>query len=102
MSSISSQELAASLSASKEPGCEPSRSVRSIQNAAKSSPSIGQASPAIPTSEPLPGPTLPQMELDLSTLSAEASPARTSASQERALALRASVPAYGRTTPELL
>src|SRR4051812_31790594 len=41
MSSISSAELAASLSGSSEPECEPSRSARSIPSAEKSSPGTG-------------------------------------------------------------
>lgn len=50
MSSTSSRESAASLSASNEPGCEPSRSVRSSPIAKPSSASTGQPCLAMPMS----------------------------------------------------
>jgi len=53
------------------------------------------------TSESSPSADWPQMELSL-TLSAEASPAKTSPSPERAKALRVSAAAYGRSLPVLL
>jgi len=101
MSSTSSAESAASASASNEPGCEPSRSARSSRSAAPSSPSAGQASPSTTTCEVLPLSGSAQMEL-LPMSSVAASPARTSASPEKAQALRASAAAYGQSTPDLL
>jgi len=52
MSSISSQELAASASGSNEPECEPSRSARLIPTVAQCSPSTGLTSPVTMTSRP--------------------------------------------------
>lgn len=101
MSSTSSQELAASLSDSNEPGCEQSRSAKSSRSAGASSPSTGQASPSMTTCEVLPLTGYEQMEL-LPMSSVVASPARTSASPERRRALTAAAVAYGQSTPELL
>lgn len=78
MSSTSFPASAASLSDSNEPGCEPSRSVRSSHSAGASSPSTGQASPATTTCEVLPLTNSEQMEL-LPMSSVVASPAKTSA-----------------------
>lgn len=101
MSSISSQELAASASDSNEPECEPSRSARSTQKLEPSSPSIGPESPVTPMYESSP-PAASQQTAFPWMSSAEASHARTSALQGRALALPASALAYGLSTPELL
>lgn len=101
MSSTFSRELAVSLSGSKEPGCEPSRSVRLIHSAARSFESTGRKSPATRTCEPSPPIACEQMEF-LLTPSAEDSPARTSASPERRRALMAAAVAYGQSTPDLL
>src|SRR5579863_3121363 len=73
MSSTSSQELADSVSGSKEPGCEPSRSVRSIHSADECSKSTGPASTVSPMSQKSEFPTL-----DTLTLSAADSHARIS------------------------
>ena len=54
MSSISSQELAASASDSKEPGCEPSRSARSTNGAETDCKTGGQECFVFPTSEASP------------------------------------------------
>ena len=51
MSSTFSAESAASPSGSKEPGCEPSHSARSIPGAGRFSESTGRTSPATTTSE---------------------------------------------------
>jgi len=101
MSSISSQELAASPSASKEPGCEPSRSANRTSDAAEFSRSTGPASPATTTCEPSrPGGSgqtaFPWMS------SAEAFPARTSAQRANGLGFAQSAAACGASTPELL
>ncbi len=101
MSSTSSRELAASLSGSNEPECEPSHSVKSTPIAEPSSPSTGQTSPATTTCEVLPLNASPQMEL-LPMSSVAASPVRTSPLPERAQALKANALAYGQSTPELL
>jgi len=122
MSSTSSQELVASASASSGPACEPSRSARSIPTAAPSLPGTGQLSLFSEMSENLPPqalwptPTIKGnynkaglsaksgdgLATAVSMSSAAASPARTSARQERAQALQGRAAAYGRTTPELL
>lgn len=97
MSSISSAASADSVSDSKERGCAPSSSAKSIPSAEASSHSTGPTSHATTTSGPS---TLP---LDLPMLSAEDSPARTSVSPARALeSPTALAPDYGRSTPELL
>src|SRR6188768_566065 len=119
MSSTFSAALAASPSASSAPACEPSPSARSIPIAAPSCDGTGQMSLFTTTCEPLPArlwPTpiandaekrgVPKIGAGLAGAvhksSAAASPARTSARQERARALAASAAAYGRSTPELL
>lgn len=85
MSSISSQELAASASDSKEPGCEPLASVRSTHSPAACSPSTGRTYPATKMSPP-------ESSLRAKpTSSAEASPVRTSVMQVTAPDLPASV-----------
>jgi hypothetical protein len=99
MSSTSSPGSERSASGSKGRGCKPSRSARSTRSAGKSSKSTGRKSPATRTSPRSPPAACEQMEL-LPTSSAAASPARTSASPERAQALAASEAAYGRSTPE--
>jgi hypothetical protein len=101
MSSTFSQASAVSASDSNEPGCEPSRSVRSTPSADESSPSTGPTSPATTTCEVLPLTGSQQMEL-LPMSSVAGSPARTSASQEKAQALKAAAAVYGQNTPELL
>jgi hypothetical protein len=101
MSSTSSQESAASPSDLNELECEPSRSVRLSRSPGASSPSIGPKSPATTTCEVLPLTASPQMALPL-TLSAEDSPVRISALQERARAWPANGRDYGAITPELL
>src|SRR6185503_20495896 len=63
MSSTFSAGLADSPLASNEPGCEPSRSVRSSHSAGASSPSTGRASPATTMFEVLPLTGSEQMEL---------------------------------------
>jgi len=122
MSSTSSAELVDFPSASSVPACEPSPSARLIPIADVSSPSTGQMSLFTTTCEPSPPRALwPTPTINgnynrkgasatsgdgLATAvlisSAAASPARTSARQERARALAASAAAYGRSTPELL
>ena len=97
MSSISSQELAALASDSKEPECEPSRSARSTHSAGASSQSSGQASPSIRMYDSSPG---QQSELWMSY--AEAFHARTLAQPERVSALTANALDYGANTPDLL
>src|SRR5882724_12133256 len=102
MSSISSQELAASASDSKEPECEPSRSARSTPSAEKSSPSIGLASPAMMTCEPSQQLDYEQMEL-LPISSAEVSLAKTFLSLRERLdqGWKAAAAAFGQNTPDL-
>jgi hypothetical protein len=130
MSSISSQELADSASASNEQECEPSPSARSIPIAGPCCESTGQMSLFTEMSESLPpqrlwatpqardyfpahtpeyvaakkaqGHGMRNLNDEVSMLSAAASPAKTSPSPERARALAASAAAYGRSTPELL
>lgn len=97
MSSTFSAELAASLLASKEPGCEPSPSARSIRSAGASSPNTGQASPSMKTLPSSEAPTLDQL-----TLFAEVFPVRTSAARGMDRGLPAPVAAYGVNTPDLL
>jgi hypothetical protein len=97
MSSTFSAGSAASPLALSEPGCEPSRSARSIRSAGASSPSTGLASPSSKTLLNLEAPTLDQL-----TLFAEAFPAKTSASLAKARGLRASAAASGGITPVLL
>ena len=101
MSLTSLVELAASPSGSKEPGCEPSRSVKSSRSPAPSSQSIGLVSPATTTLEFSQPTDSKQTEFPWMS-SAEASPARTLALQEKAQELKAAAPVYGLTTPELL
>lgn len=101
MSLISSAELAASVLDSKEPGCEPSRSVRLSHTQEKSSKSTGPASPAMTTCEPSPLSALEQTEL-FPMSSVVASPARTSAPPDLGQELMARAAAYGRNTPALL
>src|SRR6185312_1128239 len=101
MSSTSSQASAAFPSDLSEQECEPSRSARSSHTAEPCSPSTGQASRSMTTCEPLPLTVLEQTEL-FPMSSVVASPARTSALQEKALASMESAAAYGLSTPELL
>jgi hypothetical protein len=101
MSSTSSQGSADLASGSNEPECEPSRSAKSTHSAEVSSPSTGPTSPATTTCEVLPLTGSQQMEL-LPMSSVAVSPARTSASQEKARELKAAAAAYGQSTPELL
>jgi hypothetical protein len=101
MCSTFSQASAASPSDSNEPGCEPSRSVKSTPSADVSSRSIGPASPVTTTCEVLPLTGSQQMEL-LPMSSVAASPAKTSVSQEKARELKAAAAASGLSTPELL
>ena len=101
MCSTSSQELAAFPSDLNEPGCEQSRSVKSSRSRALSSPNAGQAFPATTTCGVLQLPDLRQMELPSMSYVA-VSPAKTSASQERAPELEESVAVYGPNTLDLL
>jgi len=101
MSSIYSQGLAALALASKEPGCEPSPSAKSIRSAVPSSKNTGPTSPATATSEPSQGGVYEQTAFPWMS-SAEAFPARTSVLRERTPALKVNAAAYGRNTPELL
>jgi hypothetical protein len=101
MSSTSSQELAASASASKELECGQSRSAKSIPIVAESSLGAGQASPAIKMSAISEPTGSEQAELPL-MLSAVASPAKTSALQAARQALRDRVAAYGRKSSDWL
>ena len=101
MCSISSQELAASASGSNEPGCEPSHSARLSPLPAASSPSTGPTFPATTTCEPLQLNASPQMALPL-TLSAEASPVRTSAPLAKEPEWTVPGRDYGLNTPDLL
>jgi hypothetical protein len=97
MSSTSFPVSADSLSDSKEPGCEPSRSVNRTSSAAESSLGTGQASPSTMTLEPSAG-----VQSDLWMSYAEAFRARTSAQPDRVSELTGSAADYGRSTPELL
>ncbi len=103
MSSISSQELAASASGSKEPECEPSRSVRSIRSAGASLPSTGHPSPAMMMSEMFPASAFGTTATPSASKSyVEGSRAKISAKPALAEALRAHAAAYGQSSPELL
>ena len=102
MSSIFSVASADSVSASSEPGCEPSRSARSTHSPAECSQGTGPVFPVTTTCEPSPQLDLPQMGSDESMLCAADFPVRTSASQERAPALLASEADYGSSLPESL
>ena len=93
-SSAASADLA---SASNAPACEPSPSARSIPTVEPSCDGTGQMSRSGPTFEPY-----GQLTFLPSISSAAASPARTSARQERAQELQALVRGYGASTPELL
>jgi hypothetical protein len=73
---------------SKEPGCEPSHSASRTTTAGASSPDIGQPCPVIQMSAASPQLDLLPMESTASTLSAAASPAKTSASLALVLALQ--------------
>ena len=101
MSSTFSAGSAVSPLASKEPGCEPSRSAKSTLSVERFSPKTFQASPATTTCEPSPPLVSEQMEL-LPMSSAAGSPARISAQQARALELMESGAASGPITLELL
>ena len=101
MSSTSFQASADLASASNEPECEPSRFAKSTNNAARSSTSTGLTSPATMTCEPSPPTAWQQTELPWMS-SVEASPAKTSASLEKARELKGRAAAYGRSTPDLL
>jgi hypothetical protein len=92
----SSRASVDSVSASSEPECEPSSSLKSTPSASTSSSSTGPKSPSTETFGPF---TLP---LDLPTSSAAGSPAKTSASPGQEPALLANARAYGRSTPALL
>ena len=102
MFSISSAELADSVSALKERECELARSARLIRTVGKSSLKIGPASLSTKTSGRSLGPAWQQMEL-FPTSSAEDSLARMSPSPAKAQASpKERAAAYGRTAPELL
>lgn len=101
MSSTSSQELADLASGSNELGCEPSPSANGSRSAAKSSPSTGPKSRVTTISRPLPQLDLLPMELP-SMQSAADSPARISASPEKALALMENEAASGPITLDFL
>ena len=101
MSSTFSAESAVSPLALNDQGCEPLPFAKSSHSAAPSSRNIGLMSPAMTTSEPLPPNGSKQMEFPL-ILSAEDSPARTSATLEMELGLKASAAAYRVSTPGLL
>ena len=101
MYSTFSQESAASALALNEPECEPSRSVKSSLSPVASSQSTGPMSPVTPTLENSP-PTASEQTAFPWMSSAEVSPARISAQQERARALGASAAVFGKNTPELL
>lgn len=101
MCSTYSAASEASVSDSKELGCEPLPSVRLTHSAGGSSPSTGLASPAMATSAPLQPIVSPQTAFPWMS-SAEASPAKTLALPEKAPASLASAAGYGLSTPELL
>jgi len=84
MSSISSQELAASASGSNEPECEPSRSARSTPSVAECSPGAGQTCLSLQMS----GISGEKMTITGNTLTSSAGdfPAKTSASQQLSMA----------------
>lgn len=94
MSSTYSQALADSVSDSSELGCEPSPSAKSIPTASECSPNDGQVS----LSTVILGRFAPAQQ----TLFAEASPAKTSASQGKEPDSQDSAAAYGQSKPELL
>lgn len=85
MCSISSAELAVSVSGSNEPGCEPSLSVKSTPSPERYSATNGRVCRSIETSKPSQPRECGQMELTLipSGSSVAASPARTSAKQSK-------------------
>src|SRR5262245_23467903 len=101
MSSTFSQALAASASGSNEPGCEPSRSARLRNTAARSSGGTGRASRSMRMSEPSQPIAFGQTELPLPS-SAEASPARTFPEPETALGSLAHDRASGLSSPDSL
>lgn len=101
MSLISSAELAALASDSKEPGCEQSRSARSSLTSAPSSPNTGPGFPVMTTSPRLPANDLQQMEFP-SMSSAAGFHAKTSATQAPRRGLTAQGAASGPTSPVLL
>lgn len=101
MSSISSAGLEASVSGSKEPGCEPLPSVSQIRSAGLSWPDGGRISPAILMYESFQQTGSAQTAFDLMS-SAEASLVRTSLSQALARASKVKDQVYGRTTADLL
>lgn len=101
MSLISSVELAASASGSKEPECEPSPSARSNHTAAPSSQSTGLMSPAMTTCEPSPQNDSWLTALKL-TRSVAASLAKILVRRAQVRDSRESEAVYGENTPVLL
>lgn len=101
MSSISSAVSADSVSASSEPECEPSLSVKSTPSVRPSSESDGSVSAAIQISASSQQHDWLEME-STSISSAEDSPAKTSASQGKAQVWQERAAVYGRSSPELL
>jgi hypothetical protein len=100
MSSTFSQASEVSVSDSKELGCEPSRSVRSIASAGASSPITGLISQSIPTCEPSQRSALLPMELP-SMSSPAASPAKMYRKRGVAPASTVGVADYGESLPDL-
>lgn len=101
MSSTSFQESAVSASGSKEPECEPSRSVKSSRSVKQSCDKLGQPSQSIEISDGFPHSTLAQTEFPLMSSAAD-SRAKTLAWQETAPELTDIVVVSGENTPELL
>lgn len=101
MSSTFSAASEVSRSDLNEQECTPLPSARSIRSAAASSPTAGQASPAIQTSECSQAIASEQMEL-LPRSSVAGFPARTLAQPASVQDLRASILAYGRNTLDWL
>src|ERR1700722_5549855 len=101
MSLIYSVASEVSRSDLNEPGCELLPSARSIPTPGPCLQSTGQESPVTTTCEPSPPIALEQMALPL-MLSAEGSPARTSARLEMARALKAREVDCGASTAALL
>src|SRR5690606_17388916 len=96
VSDLCSPASAASISASSEPGCASPGTPRSSLSPAPCSPDAGPESRITETCDLFgPMPSSPSM------CSAEASPAKTFQSPERAPASTAHAPAYGANTPDL-
>jgi hypothetical protein len=101
MSSTSSRELAASHSASKEPGCEPSRSVRSSRSAIASSRGTGRKSLSTATSTSSQPTAWQQTEFELMSSAAD-SRAKGYQRQDFVRDCKTRAAAYGENTPVLL